>query len=311
MTSVEKLLIFNTCIAFGYLVWGLAVVPSLYKNKNQENRETYSRVGYLIRTVVIALCPVVGALFFLTGHLVYRFFFQQDVDLEDVIFSKERKTSRLKADAEREGNLVPIEEALAVSDRDSVRMLVMNVIRGNIKNSLASIAMALNSEDSETSHYAASVLRDELNDFRQRSQELYQSMKKEEEDAWEYASMLLEYMNGVLCQGVFHELEQCTYVEMMEEACNFLYEKKPLKLTPEYVEWVCLRLLEIQNFEKMEIWCKRGWDEYPDELSTYTCQLKLCFTLQDRKRFFAVLNRLKRSDIVIDRETLELIRTFG
>ena len=50
------------------------------------------------------------------------------MDLEDVIFSKERVKTHLRADEEREGNLVPIEEALAISDKDSLRTLVMNVV---------------------------------------------------------------------------------------------------------------------------------------------------------------------------------------
>lgn len=102
-----------------------------------------------------------------------KVFFRQNVDLEDVIFSKERVKTHLRADEEREGNLVPIEEALAISDKDSLRTLVMNVVRGDVQNSLASISLALNSEDTETSHYAATVLRDALNDFRKRAQELY------------------------------------------------------------------------------------------------------------------------------------------
>lgn len=61
--------------------------------------------------------------------------------------------------------MAPLEESLAVSDKRNMRMLMLNVIRGDMQKSLESITMALNSEDSETSHYAASVLRDELNDF--------------------------------------------------------------------------------------------------------------------------------------------------
>ena len=63
-------------------------------------------------------------------------------DLEDVIFSKERIKTHLKADEERERNMVPIEEALAVSDRKNLRMLMMNVIRGDLKDSLESIMLA-------------------------------------------------------------------------------------------------------------------------------------------------------------------------
>jgi len=38
--------------------------------------------------------------------------------------------------------MVPIEEALAVSDRKNLRMLMMNVIRGDLKDSLESIMLA-------------------------------------------------------------------------------------------------------------------------------------------------------------------------
>ena len=38
--------------------------------------------------------------------------------------------------------MVPIEEALAVSDRKNLRMLMTNVIRGDLKDSLESIMLA-------------------------------------------------------------------------------------------------------------------------------------------------------------------------
>lgn len=52
-------------------------------------------------------------------------------------------------------------------------------------------------------------------------------------------------------------------------------------------------------------------EQYPDELASYTCRLKLYFACQDREVFFDALETLKRSDVVIDTETLELIRVFS
>ncbi|MGN0141130.1 MAG: hypothetical protein ACI4AD_02820 [Roseburia sp.] len=274
-------------------------------------KEREKRIGYLIKAVVMLLCPVVGPMFFLAGQLIYYLFFKQDVDLEDVIFSKERVKIRNRVDEEQEGNMVPIEEALAVSDKDSLRTLVMNVVRGDVRDSLASIALALNSEDTETSHYAATVLRDELNEFRKQSQKLYLQMQSGGAYATEDACVLIEYMNGILCQNVFLESEQGTYVDMMEEAVNYLFQNDRERLTAEYLEWLCIRLLEIHEFDRMEKWCGCSRELFPYELSTYTCQLKLYFTIQDREKFFRVLKSLKESDVVIDRETLELIRTFS
>lgn len=303
MTVTEKrfciVLLINMAVAIFYVVW------------SSLGRREGKKTDILMKGIVMFLCPVVGPLFFFAGLVFNKVFFRQNVDLEDVIFSKERVKTHLRADEEREGNLVPIEEALAISDKDSLRTLVMNVVRGDVQNSLASISLALNSEDTETSHYAATVLRDALNDFRKRSQELYLQMKQDGCDAAEGACILIEYMYGVLIQEVFHEKEQQTYIDMMEEACSFLNEKYQEKLQVSYIEGLCMMLLKIKDFKRMKYWCDKGRELYPEELSTYTCYLKLYFTEGNKKDFFDELEKLKKSDIVIDRETLELIRIFS
>lgn len=272
-----------------------------------------SRSGYLFKALVMFLCPVVGVLFFVTTQLMYILFFRTKADLTDVIFGKEKVVARRKADEESERNRVPIEEALAVADKESLRSLVMDVVKGDVRKSLATISLALNSEDTETSHYAASVLRDALNDFRQESQELYNALHKGDEKAPDYACMLIEYMNEVLCQDVFPDIEQRSYVDMMEEACTWLYrsEEHRYRLHCEYIEWIATLLLRLKEYERMETWCGRCMEIYPEELTSYTIQLKLYFSIQNKEKFFDTMDRLKKSDIVIDRDTLDLIRVFG
>lgn len=317
MTEAEKLFvvvwIFNLIIALLYYLWGaLIYVPKReHEDRNEEEYLHDNRRTYLIRVIVMVLCPIVGPLFFLVSHLIYITIFRQEVDLEDVIFSKERIKIRAKADEDRERNLVPLEEALAVSDKKNLRMLMLNVIRGDLQDSLESIALALNSTDSETSHYAASVLRDELNDFRVRVQKLYTEMKAEDQNQTEAEKMLIDYMNRILCQKVFTDIEQAKFVQMMADAAQSLYEKDKNQLIPSRYEAVCLRLIEQKQFEQANLWCDRLAKQFPDHLVAYTCRLKLYFIENDRERFFAVMDQLKKSDTVIDNETLELIRVFS
>ena len=103
------------------------------------------------------------------------------MDLSDVIFSKERVETFIRPDEETEKNMVSLEEALEVTDKKSLRSFILNVIRGDYKNSLSSIALALNSEDTETAHYAASILQDVLSDFRVGVQEKYRTLDEDEE----------------------------------------------------------------------------------------------------------------------------------
>jgi hypothetical protein len=299
----------NGAVSIGYILWGNIFLPIWRRLRHKPKAN--QRLRYFFKGMTMLLCPGVGILFWICAPLFQKIFFRKEVDLQGVIFSKEHVKTIMKADEERGRNIAPLEETLAVSDKDSLRGLMMNVIRGDTQKSLAAIALALNSQDSETAHYAASVLRDELNGFRMQVQKLFKEIKKEEEDQTSCCAILIEYMNNVLVQKVFSEVEQSNFVHQMEETCEILYQKDKDKMESSYYEWICLRLMEIKDFESMEKWALRAMEEYPDELSSYTCLLKLYYSTQNQERFFQVLNDLKKSSVILDNATLDLIRVFS
>lgn len=302
------LLIINFLLVIVYLILGI-----LFRRKKEGITQ------YILNGIVMLLCPLAGMGYFVLGTFIRHVFMHREVDLADVIFSKERVRSLTHADEERESNMVPMEEALAVSDKASLRQLMLNVIRGDIRESLNSIALALNSGDSETSHYAASVLQDEFNDFRVLVQKLYvqimQPQEEEEtpeemEERCQCAVELISYMEQVLRQHVFTSLEQESFVGRLDEVCEFLYIKKPEWMQSVFYEAVTLRLIELQKYERAEEWCHRSLKQYPEELASYTCPLKLYFTSGQRELFFEALEKLRQSAVVLDNETLELVRMF-
>lgn len=291
------ILLINALLTLAYLLWKL-----FCKRTNRRNS--------LNRAVVMLLCPVVGPFFFFFAWIFYLFFFSAPVDLDDVIFSKNRARTFIHAEEERERNLVPLEEAIEIADMNDLRNLMMNVVRGDIRDSLSSIALAMNSQDTETSHYAASVLQDALNDFRSHVQEQYELVQKMDENWAGYADALIEYMDHVLEQQVFTDLEQKDYVQKLEEICELLYTEGREHMKSSHYEAVCLRLLEIGDHSASEKWCGRASGQYPNTLSTYSCLLKLYFASGQKEKFFRTMEELKHSAVVIDRETLELIRVF-
>lgn len=292
------ILFINLLIVILYLVWNILL-------RKKENKGSY-----WMRATVMLLCPVVGILFFAISQALYVLFFSEPVDLEDVIFSKERVRTFVRADEESERNMVPLEEAIAVTDTEGLRKLMLNIVRGDISKTLSAISLALNSEDTETAHYAASVLQDELNEFRMTVQRQYKYITTEEDNRLLYACMLVDYMNKFLEQKILTDIEQKSYVKMMDEVCEMIYYQEKERLGSSQYEAVCLRLMEVEDYERCEKWCKRAIYEYPNALSSYTCQLKLYFNSGQKERFFAVIEELKQSAIVIDSETLELLRVF-
>ena len=306
-------LIINTVIAVIYFLVGILIMVPVRGRKKKEETERLrdNRRTYLIRFIVMLLCPVFGIVFFFVSHLLFLTIFRRKVDLEDVVFSKERVRTQLKADEDRERNLVPIEEAIVINDNKSLREVMLNTVKGDIKDFLSAISMALDTEDSESAHYAASILSFELDEFRLEVERLYEEIKEEEPGETGAERKLLDYMNVILKQKVFTDLEQKRYVRMMADVAETFFEKNPLEITQEQYENVCLRLMEIREYEKSEKWCLRLSEQYPDQLSSYTCKLKLYFLIKNREAFFQTLDGLKASDVVIDNETLELVRIFS
>jgi len=294
---IITLIVLNFMAAAAYYIFW--VIIKLNKDKS-----------LVMRTVVIALCPVVGIVFIGLSFLWYKVFMSAPVNLEDVIFGKDHPKFETKAEEDKEKNMIPLEEAIAITEKQDLRTLMMNVVSSDIKNSLSSITLALNSEDTETAHYAASVLQDALNDFRTMVDKEYKDILEDAPDKYERCSHLIDYMDQVLSQKVFIEMEQRSYVGIMEAVGEILYMGEPDGITSVQFEAISLRLLGIEDFEKCEKWCERARIHCPSALSSYTCQLKLFFSMNRRDAFFRVIDELKASPIVIDRETLELIRVF-
>lgn len=303
----------NLAVAVVYYLCGVFFLVPWKARNREEGRELLSdnRRTYFIRFLVMVLCPVVGPVFFCLVHLLYLTVFRFGVNLDDVIFGKERVETQVKANEEQERNVIPVEEAIAVNDKKNMRMAMMNIIRGEMEGALSSIALALNAEDSETAHYAASVLSDKLNEFRMNVRKRHEKMREETGEQTEGEEELLDYMNGFLKHKIFTALEQEGFVQVMENVAEQLYSKNPSRLTGARYEGICLRLLEVEYYEDAEKWCMRLTEQHPNELCAYTCRLKLYFTVRNRAAFFQTLDALKKSDVVIDSETLEMIRIFS
>ena len=268
----------------------------------------------LFRSVVILLAPGVGFLFFSLGYLLYIVFFKREVDLSDVVFSKARAKEIIRTNEERERNIVSMEEAIEVTEKSELRNFMMGVAQSDYSESLAAIELALNCEDTETAHYAASVLQDALNDFRfivqKDSKKYLESSDEMTEVREEEIKQLLEYMNKILAQHVFEDMEQRNYTEIMERLMNVLQENVPTTITSEMFENISLRLLEIKAYDRCERWCLLAKEMHPNTLATFTALIKLYFNSGERDKFFDTLTELKQSSVIIDNKTLELIRAF-
>ena len=219
------LLVLNTLAAVIYLIWYLVF------KKDKDNRKQY-----VMNMFIMLLCPVVGILYFFLAFLKFHFIKLGERDLSDVEFSKKHQTSRVKADEERERNIVAVGEAILVSDQEQKRANMLNVLLGDTEEALSAIALALNSDDSEVAHYAASFLQSKMDAFREkvsRMQKMIEEGNIEDEECQDHILELIRYMNHMLKQKVFMQVEQVDYVDQMEQLCEKLFQNARSKISPE------------------------------------------------------------------------------
>ena len=294
------ILILNALIAAGYLIWHLIM-----------KKDTDNRKQYVMHTMIMLICPVIGILYFFFGFVKYHFVKLGERDLSDVEFSKKRNVARMKADEERERNIVPVEEANIISDQEKKRVNMLNILLGETGETLSAIALALESDDSEVAHYAASFLQSKMDAFREQIREQNRVIQEKKAQNVPYLADIQRQiwdMPHILMQKVLTEVEQRDYVGQLEQLCQELYEQDRSRMDEDCYGSLFQLLLDLQSYEKAEFWAERFAAQYPDQLQPYRMRMKLYFETEQTERFFEVLEQLRASNVEIDHQTLELIR---
>ena len=297
------ILTINTMIAAGYLIYGLAF--RVKKEKDEKDP-----VRYVILSLFMLLCPVIGPAFLGFGNLFYHLFFDTSIDLAAITFSKKRVDVVERPNESDEINLIPMEEAIMINDKENLRNLLLTVLRGDVKKSINAVTKALNSSDSEASHYAASAIMDIMNEFQKTLQKFYAQMDADPNDT-EVMVLYINYLSEMLGAGFLSELEEKTYIYSLQKVCERLFHADPTQLNPMHYTALISLLTKINDLQSSELWIQRFTTNYPDHIEMYRCALHHYFSIKDKIHFFEYMNRLKHSNIPIDNDMLELIRTFS
>lgn len=307
MTDKQKLilicivLVANTILALSYIIVGIVAT-----RRHKEKKLT----KYVILSIFMLLCPVAGPVFLTIGTLLYRIFFDSSIDLAAITFSKDRVDVLERPDVESEMNLVPMEEAILIDDKENLRQLLLTVLRGDVSKSINTVTKALNSSDSEASHYAASAIMDIMNEFQTTLQKFHAQLEANPNDK-EVNQLFIEYLIKMLNTNFLSDMELKTYVYTLTQTCQNVFDSDKTILTALYYSNVIFLLIRIGDFQSAQLWVSRLLAQYPNEIETYRCVLRYYYLTQNKEQFFFYMDQLKHSDISIDKDLLELIRIYS
>jgi len=295
--SVIILLVINLIVAVAFIIAGILMPPG-------------KKASTVFLGVFFAVCPIVGTTAYLFYWLLLALFRTRRFDSESLTFSTDRTDSVLPSDEQSEMNYISIQDALVMSDTASLRQLLLNLLKERSILQTPSITHAISSDDAESSHYAATAVTNFISEFQAVAQTKLFHVKQMPDDISALVDAIA-YLLPVLQSKIMDDINQRSYVYMVDDMMDDIYEINKWHLSSKDYLDITDILLDIKDYSKAGLWVARANECRGGELNTYKCSIHLFYITQNREQLFAVIDDVKKSNVVIDKEILDFIRMMG
>lgn len=253
--------------------------------KKEENR--------FVKTIIVTFIPIFG---FVLSYLLFKT--PSRLQKEEESQEENEELSSLlpsggKIKMEREINFIPFQDALLSSDNQLKRSMLIDSLK-NGDNNIGILTKAIKSEDSETSHYAATAIMEIQKKY---IASLQSSIKRLGESPSDYEAMddyaktLTKYIESGLLdkETALHYRERLS--SLLEDLLN-----SPLKCRQYYVEKIHCDL-ELGRSDKTEYYSQLFLESYPYDEQAYITALKVYYAAGNLNKLNDVLDTLRRTPI--------------
>jgi hypothetical protein len=267
------------------------------------------RENGLIKALIITFLPVIG---FVLSHYLFKpsrsIEMNQEMEAEakkQQINSQKRLNLIQPINIEEEINIVPIQDALLLNENKIRRKLLIHSLKENSIQNTKVLEKALQNEDSETSHYAASAIMEMKRRLQNSIQELAMQLKEKPEDV-EILSLYAETINQFLKSGFLDEGTYKYYQALFSTVLEKIIESGYAKRT-HYIDKINCDL-HLQKNEKAAHYSEKFMEDHPMDEMAYIMGMKLHYSLQNTKQLQKVISTLKRKPVRLSANGLNIVR---
>jgi hypothetical protein len=264
----------------------------------------------LVHIFIMFFCPVVGPLYFF-GEFIFELIFnkQRELSYRDISFDSTRHDKKIKGVFLEEVDILPLDEAFTVSNKKDRRKALLTTIKRDLEANIQSVRRGINNDDSETSHYAASVIltaNTRYLNMIQKARLEHETGENQPEAAHNYLDILSEFMRS----NILDEVENEKYLKAFVETLNWMFSNYPEDVEQEDYVFAISMLIDYNQFEAASNWIARGLQAYRNSDAIHYLQMKMYYVMGDKERFSSAMNEIMSSNINISNKTLQLIRFF-
>lgn len=251
--------------------------------------------------------PILGFIIYLIPHMVQNKSGKEYYDRESLVKRFEIEKSLERPDMEMELNVVPIEDAMAVSKNVEKRSLLLNQLKKDIYSNYKELIAAENDKDSESAHYVAAAKMEVYRSQQKQWMKILKEYEENPESIKHYTAVMYELRNFIdsrLMSNREQNMYKKKYCDLMEGQLSI---EKSNVFTEGYVPYLTY-LIELEQYEKAE----KFWEEKKVYLKNETCYMKMMemyYKTRDKQKFTDCMRELQAdSQIRLSAEGLNNIR---
>lgn len=204
-------------------------------------------------------------------------------------------------------NVVPVEDAMAVSGNAEKRALLLKQLKKDLKENYRILLTAEQDEDSESAHYVAAAKMEIYRLHQTQWLECRRDYEKDPGDPEKY-HMACEALTDMLASGVLSAREQSAYRKRLCSLVQGQIDARESQVSQKEYEEYLNSLVELGRYEDAQLL----WREHSDRMKSeeaYQDMLKMFYQAGDRKKFEAFLDELcKNRQIRLSPGGLEQLR---
>jgi len=286
-----------------YMLVSLALITLLYRKSWQE---------WLIRAIVVAALPVAGWLLPLFWSKWFagnnKEAFEDYVERQQEEYKVRRIGLYRQMERQQELDVIPIEEALLVSEHQTRRKVMIDILKQDSLNYLEILQRAVSNEDTETSHYAVSAIMETKRKLLLALQDLsvkFEASPADLQIVTAYAEVLQAYMrSGFLDERTLLK-NRYTYIAVLNQYIEL----------SENSEWAYQEKIELEielrAYRDAERSAQMYMEQYPGSEDAYLSMIKVYYVMQSYQKLQGTLDRLKKAPLKLSNHALTMVRFWS
>ena len=250
--------------------------------------------------------PLLGFCIYFIPQWILRIWGMGSYYRDTLVKRLEIEQERIMPAVEKELNVIPVEDAMAVSSNLEKRTLLLDQLKKDINTNYKVILPAGSDSDSESAHYVAAA---KMEVYRRKQAKLVASKAewKSEPDNQEKLSNYLTELQSYIDSNLLADKEADVYKKEYCNTMEHMMERKNNIFTAGEYSCYLTYLVDLKQYPKAEeCWEKIGPDDKNEK--AYQIMLQMYYDLKNEKMFYKHLEDLKKSKISLSASGLKLVR---